>query len=100
MGCGSFANRLPSQREAARLQEQLAEQRADRDAEVERERIEAQRLAGAARRSKVGQDREAGDEEERLGSPQHESQTDEQRQVAGDRVARDRQRAEERAADE
>ena len=54
-------------------QEQLADERPDRDPEVKRQRVEAEGLPGTTRRRKIGDGGEPRDEEERLGGPEQQA---------------------------
>ena len=56
------------------VEEPMPEQRAERDAEVQRERVEAEGLACPTGRSQVGDGGECRDEEERLGDAEQEPQ--------------------------
>ena len=82
------------------VDEHLADERPERDAEVERQRVEADGLARPALGREVGDGGEAGDEEERLGHAQQEPQDDEHREVIDEDMGREQHRAQERTTDQ
>ncbi len=68
----------PRQGESVLAEHELTDERPDRDARVQREGDQAQRLPAAVLRRKVGGDREGGHEEGSLGHAEDEPHDDEQ----------------------
>ena len=90
----------PDERKATDAVQGLAEQRAERDAQVQRQRVEAERLALAATRREVREHRESGHEEERLRHAEDQAQDDEHHQVGDDEVRQDGRGRERRSGDQ
>ena len=90
----------PDLREAIGSEDELAEDRADREPGPEAEAVEAQSLAAAVLGSKVGDDRRRADEDHRLPEPREQAKRDQELERAGERVGGDTRRRDERAGDD
>ena len=77
----------------------LAQERTDREARPEAERVDADRLAATLLGSDVGDDRRGAHEDERLADSGHEAERHEEGERARDRVRSDGARDDERPGD-
>src|SRR4051794_34917184 len=78
---------LPDQGEPPEAEQRLPDDRAGRDSEKEGQGVVAQCLAGPARRSKIGQRGESGDEVQRFGHPHQQPQHHQPDQVGDEEMA-------------
>ena len=85
---------------AVAAEQELAEERADRQAGVRRQREEADRLAPASRRRHVGHRGRGRDEEHRLADARHQAQADERLDRADEGVGGGRGRGQRRPGDQ
>jgi hypothetical protein len=90
----------PGQPESAHVQQLVPKQRPERDAKVERQRVEAERLPGSALRCQIGQRRERGHEEDGLPHAEHQAQAQEHPQLGREGVRHQGQCAQQGAAND